>query len=93
MYVGAIEGAGDADRLCNGHCTVPCGVLDVDKVADAAPAPSALMPPPIASPIGASNAFGFTGVGPDLRPQMKACAMQRNALVQYASRSPELACA
>jgi hypothetical protein len=83
VYVEAIEGAGG---LCNGHCTVPCCVPGEDEVADAAPAPSALMPPPTASPIGVSNAFGFIGAGPDLRPQIKACAIQRNALVQHASR-------
>ena len=33
-----------------------------------------------------SSAFGFNGAGPDLRPQMNACAMQRNARAQYASR-------
>jgi hypothetical protein len=44
------------------------------------------MPPPVASPVRVSSAFGFTGAGPDLRPQMNAYAMQRNALVQYASR-------
>jgi hypothetical protein len=43
-------------------------------------------PPPIASPVRVSSAFGFIGAGPDLRPQMNACAMQRNARAQYASR-------
>ena len=61
-----------------------CGVPDEEEVADAPPMPSAPTPPPIASPVRVSSAFGFTGAGPDLRPQMNACTMQRNALVQYA---------
>ena len=71
---------------CSGHCTVPSGVQDEEEVAYAPPVPSAPTPPPIASPVRVSSAFGFTGAGPDSRPQMNACAMQRNALAQYASR-------
>ena len=80
------DGTGNAAVPCSGHCTVPSGVPDEDEVADAPPVPSAPTPPPTASPVRASSAFGFTGAGPDLRPQMNACTMQRNALVQYASR-------
>jgi hypothetical protein len=71
---------------CSGHCTVPCEVPDEVEVADAPPVPSAPTPPPIASPVRVSSAFGFSGAGPDLRPQMNACAMQMNARAQYASR-------
>jgi hypothetical protein len=78
--------ASDATMPCSGHCTVPCGVPDEEEDADAQPVPSAPTPPPIASPVRVSSACGFNGAGPDLRPQMNACAMQRNALAQYASR-------
>jgi hypothetical protein len=85
-YTGAGGGTGDAAVPGNGHCTVPCGVPDAEEVADTPPAPSAPMPSPIASPVRVSSAFGFTGAGPDLRPQMNACVMQRNPRMQYASR-------
>ena len=35
---------------------------------------------------GTTSACARVCASPDLRPQMNACAMQRNALVQYASR-------